>query len=89
MRATVSSGSSTERLISGLAELDAGPGASPGPASFHSVNTLLHRMARGCTIEPMTTNAALRETTRRVVSRAMRSMMFMMMMPMMHRQPSL
>ena len=37
----------------------------------------------------MTTNAALRETTRRVVSCAMRSMMFMMMMPMMHRQPSL
>lgn len=38
---------------------------------------------------PMTTNAAFRETTRRVVRSAMRSMMSMMMMPMMHRQPSL
>jgi len=40
-------------------------------------------------IPAMSTNAAFRETTRRVVSSAMRSMMRMMMMPMMHRQPSL
>ena len=38
---------------------------------------------------PMTSIAALRETTPRVVRSAMRAMMSMMMMPMMHRQPSL
>lgn len=38
---------------------------------------------------PMTSTAAFRETTHRVVRSAMRSMMSMMMMPMMHRQPSL
>lgn len=37
----------------------------------------------------MTSIAAHRETAPRVVRSAMRAMMFMMMMPMMHRQPSL
>ncbi|MGF7021883.1 hypothetical protein JOE54_002677 [Brachybacterium tyrofermentans] len=37
----------------------------------------------------MTSPIARLETTHRVVRSAMRRMMFMMMMPMMHRQPSL
>lgn len=43
---------------------------------------------RGILVD-MTSIAAHRETAPRVVRSAMRAMMFMMMMPMMHRQPSL
>lgn len=43
---------------------------------------------RGILVD-MTSIAAHRETAPRVVRSAMRAMMFMMMMPMMHRQPNL
>ena len=81
MPATVSSASSTDR--------PAAPGTPDAPSPSRDVNTrLLSGTGRGILVV-MTTNAALRETTRRVVRSAMRSMMSMMMMPMMHRQPGL
>ncbi len=54
-----------------------------------NVNTLLPLGTEEGIVWGMTSIATRCQTTHRVVRSAMRRMMFMMMMPMMHRQPSL
>ncbi|ASK66047.1 hypothetical protein CFK39_09740 [Brachybacterium avium] len=78
MREIASSASSTEQFLD----------ATTSVPSRH-VNSLLPLGTGPGMLLAMTTSAAFRETTHRVVRSAMRSMMSMMMMPMMHRQPSL
>ncbi len=63
------------------------PPASPPPS--RNVNRCLPLGTGRGILLAMTSIAAHRETAPRVVRSAMRAMMFMMMMPMMHRQPSL
>ncbi|WP_443418315.1 hypothetical protein [Brachybacterium alimentarium] len=57
--------------------------------AYRHVNTPLPRPATRGMLWDMTSIAVHCEATRRVARDAMRRMMFMMMMPMMHRQPSL